>query len=342
MTTSAHTAIVIVTFNGMGCIDNCLRSFEGEPDLILHVLDNASDDGTPEHIAAAYPWVKLTRLPRNLGFGAANNLGIAEALLRGNPYTMLLNQDTVVPPGTVRALRDFMERYPEFAACSPLQCVADLSRPDPNTLVAYLAPHACDYLADLVAGEHRGHYAVHGLNAAVWLVRSTTFETAGGFDPLFFMYGEDDDLLARWRHHGLRFALVPAIRVAHTRYRAPAHTGEDTVSPVERTARRAYPRLLLDIKEPGHRASFMVRLWLVRGLLAPALDAAVDLDHVRLRGRWLAAWRVASRLATVVRHARLSAQPGCHFIPSGAGAAHPLSPDGSPDRTMVVKGATRP
>ena len=57
------------------------------------VLDNASDDGSADAIAAAFPQVELIRSPDNLGFARANNV-IAETAT--SEWLLLLNSDTEV------------------------------------------------------------------------------------------------------------------------------------------------------------------------------------------------------------------------------------------------------
>lgn len=68
---------IIVTYNGMKWIDKCIHSVIS-PSIKsdIFVVDNASSDGTPDYIAKNFPTVLLTRSSKNLGFGAANNIGL--------------------------------------------------------------------------------------------------------------------------------------------------------------------------------------------------------------------------------------------------------------------------
>ncbi len=325
--------VVIVSYNGIGCIEACLTSLAAAGAGRVHVLDNASTDGTVDWVRRHHPDFLISPLSRNIGFGRANNIGIAQALAEGAEQVLLLNQDTVLPEGSLQALWAFMEAHPEFGVCSPMQVRADGRHPDDNTLRGYLCPHAQAYLSDLIAGEPRSAYEVRGLNAAVWLVRAQTFRLAGGFDPLFFMYGEDDDLLARWHHHGVRFALVPGVRVAHVRYRSPVQGGR--TGPVERAARLALPRLMLAAKTPGSRPLYIGRVLVLRGFVMPLLDALLDMDGRELAGRWLAAWRCLRQWPRIARHARTTAHPGPHFL------AEPELAFGADRRTPPEPPATR-
>src|SRR5204862_118147 len=74
----------------------CLKSLRAQ--TIRHcliVVDNASNDGTTDLVATAYPEVRLLRLPRNVGFAG----GVAEALQRiDTPFVALLNNDAAADP----------------------------------------------------------------------------------------------------------------------------------------------------------------------------------------------------------------------------------------------------
>ena len=47
-------------------------------------------------------------------------------------------------------------------------------------------------------------YNTHYVNAAAWLLPRKTLEMIGGFDPIFFHYGEDDNYMNRVLYHGLK------------------------------------------------------------------------------------------------------------------------------------------
>ena len=101
----ADILTIVVTFNGMKWIGRCLGSVRASavPSDIM-VVDNGSDDGTPERVQENFPEAILTRNRENLGFGAANNLGIRFALDHDYRYVYLLNQDAWVFPETFGTL----------------------------------------------------------------------------------------------------------------------------------------------------------------------------------------------------------------------------------------------
>lgn len=115
-------SVVIVSYNVQELLRQCLRSvleaLEGLEAEIL-VVDNASTDGTVEALAPQFPQVRWIALERNVGFGRANNIGIAQA--RGR-YILILNPDTLLQPDTLKTMLAYMEEHPEvgIAGCRVL------------------------------------------------------------------------------------------------------------------------------------------------------------------------------------------------------------------------------
>src|SRR5262249_35439808 len=114
--------IVIVNYQTADLTIDCLRSLVGEIDSGARVVvtDNFSNDGSPQKIASTIDqnnwrqWATLLPLDRNAGFAAGNNSAIAPALKSADPpqYVLLLNPDTLVRPGAMRALLRFMDENP--------------------------------------------------------------------------------------------------------------------------------------------------------------------------------------------------------------------------------------
>ena len=112
-----YLSIVIVSFNARADLVNCLLSLKKNPPSIAHeivVVDNASTDGSPD-AARKIPGVHVITLERNVGFAAGNNAGIA--VTRGDGL-LLLNSDTLVPPGALDRLVERLTATPSAAICS--------------------------------------------------------------------------------------------------------------------------------------------------------------------------------------------------------------------------------
>ena len=313
-------AAVIVTFNGATWIERCLSSlFEGSLVPRVYVVDNASSDDSAALVEAKFPQAVLIRSGRNLGFGVGNNLGIARALADGADHLLLLNQDAYVLPGTLAGLLRFMQAEPTVGVVSPLHCGPEESTIDRKTYVGYLANGARELLCDAVLGQPQPHYLIRGINAAAWFMRAAVLRKVGGFDPLFFMYGEDDDLIARLNHHGVGFALLPSQRIVHLRQSPPRPPPRGWWDDVARRAARIESQLLVRVKHPGHSQRHRLLLLVAHGLVSPLAELLVEHDLHEYAGSLRATWRVLRKLPMVARHARLAAAEGPHFLPLPAG-----------------------
>ena len=101
----AEILTIVVTCNGMKWIERCLRSVRASavPSDVM-VIDNASEDGTPDWVREHFPEAIVSCSRDNLGFGAANNIGLRYALAHSYRYVYLLNQDAWVFPETFGTL----------------------------------------------------------------------------------------------------------------------------------------------------------------------------------------------------------------------------------------------
>ena len=119
----SRLSVVIVNYNTRDLLRNCLLSLRDStlPAEII-VVDNASDDGSAEMVAAEFPNVRLLAQTENRWFCGGNNLGISAAT---GEYVLLLNPDTTVKPDALATLVDFMDANPDYAGAT-----AQLQYPD--------------------------------------------------------------------------------------------------------------------------------------------------------------------------------------------------------------------
>lgn len=315
--------VIIVTYNGAPWIRGALASLRASiMPCTAVVVDNASGDGTVGIVREEFPEVILLAKDDNSGFGDGNNAGIRLALDEGADYIFLLNQDAFVTPPALGLLVDFLDQHPQYALATPLHCSPNLQTVDPATQRGYLQRYAPGYLSDACLGQVKPFYDIFGINAAAWMVRSSAFGVVGGFDPLFFMYGEDDDLMARFAHHRQRFALVPASRIVHLR----ARSARAKVAPLRRLwnqSERPRSELLLGMKLPeGRTAGKLLRL-LADGVIHPLGRLLVDHQLVEAFSYLLATARVLVQAPTVLRRARQCRIPGAHFLDRGVNTSDP-------------------
>jgi GT2 family glycosyltransferase len=222
-------SVIIPSWNGRADLERCLRSLTertASARLELIVVDNASADGTPELLEASFPEVRLIRNVQNAGFARACNQGMAAAT---GELLLLLNSDTYVEDDVIGRAATYLQSRTEFGM---LGC--ELRFPDGRrqhtanrrlgirrTLVERL------WLYKLVPRDRRAEYLLGGyweedreievdwLAGAFMLLRRELFEQSGGFDPRFFMYGEDSEWCMRLVRLGHRILYAPRVGVVY-------------------------------------------------------------------------------------------------------------------------------
>ena len=146
MTDQPDLTITVVSWNTRELLRSCLQSIEQSNTCLsyeIHVVDNASADGSAEMVRAEFPVVRLTVNEKNVGFAAANNQSWLTAKGR---YWLLLNSDTEVKAGALDALVKFMDAQPQAGLVTarlnnpdgtPQYC----AQPAPSILRTLLKPH---------------------------------------------------------------------------------------------------------------------------------------------------------------------------------------------------------
>ena len=175
------------------------------------VVDNGSTDGTPESVSASYgDRVELIARPANEGYAAGINI-VLEAMRAGEfQAALILNQDTWAESGMLDALAAAGTGDPDrFGLLGPLQLGYGSDELD-TAFAELLRVHGIDP----GAGEGDVIETPTTIGAAM-LVTRTAVERIGGFDPGYFVYGEEEDYIRRLRFHGLACGLVPAARLHH-------------------------------------------------------------------------------------------------------------------------------
>ena len=218
MANIAKIVVIIVTYKGHLWYERCFTSLR-QSDLPVQtvVIDNASNDGTIEYIGEYFPEIHLIESKDNLGFGRANNLGMRYAVDNGADYVFLLNQDAWVEPNTIGELVRVAKKYPEYGILSPLHLTKEKDKIEPNfiSFISYYAGTSQSIINDLYFGQLKEVYTNKYANAAGWLLPRKTLEEIGGFCPLIYHYGEDDDYLNRLHYHNMKLGICPHARMVH-------------------------------------------------------------------------------------------------------------------------------
>jgi N-acetylglucosaminyl-diphospho-decaprenol L-rhamnosyltransferase len=192
--------IVIPVCNQVAYTRQCLESLNaaGCPDPMIIVVDNASRDGTAEYLAGR-PGLRVIKNPVNRACAAAWNQGFQMAT---TAWVLFLNNDTVIPPGSLQNLVAFAEKENVDIACAAM---------GEGALDYDLGNYARDYMAEMKR-VHRWMTA-HG---ACFVVHRKVFEAVGGFDENFRTGGnEDHDFFMRARMAGFKLATTGSSYIHH-------------------------------------------------------------------------------------------------------------------------------
>lgn len=211
----------------------CLASLRANPpataDMTVHLVDNASTDGTPEMVREEFPEVVLHALDWNSGFCVANNI-----VLRATqaPWVLVLNPDTEVYAGALDHMLGVMRDRPDvgMSSCRLAQLDGTLdhaskrSFPTPLGALAHflgigqrsrapkwLAQYRAPSLGEYEAGE------VDAVNGAFMLVRQEALADVGPLDEGYWLYMDDLDWCFRFRRKGWKVWYDGAVTVMHVK-----------------------------------------------------------------------------------------------------------------------------
>ena len=198
----------------MKWLAHCLNSTK--PFSVI-VVDNCSRDGTIDFIKENHPNINVYQQEKNLGFGQANNIGIKHALDKGAEAVFLLNQDAYLQKDTLKKLNFFSKNHPHFGILSPIHLDSTEKRMDRNFSYYLNFDNNKDFYSDAILGELKESYEVPFVNAAGWFIPKSTLTIVGGFDPIFFHYGEDDNFCQRLRFHKLKIGIITQCFLIHDR-----------------------------------------------------------------------------------------------------------------------------
>ena len=247
-------SICIATLNASDYLRNCLRSiceqsshlnwvgatpaapeqpFEspdtGNPrlDLELIIVDNGSSDDTIAMLNREFPAVRLIQNDRNMGFARPINQALRAS--QGN-YMLALNPDTIILPGAINELVQYLEAHPDVGICGPkvlnrngtLQkaCRRGVSRPwaafSYFSGLSSLFPHSKffgGYLLNYL-DEDEVH-EVDGISGSCMLIRRQVVQQIGYLDERFFAYQEDADYCFQAKKAGWKIIYLPTAQIIH-------------------------------------------------------------------------------------------------------------------------------
>ena len=310
-------SIIIVTHNTREMTLECIRSVIRETKTTryeLIVFDSGSTDDSVEAIRLAFPHISLITSPKDIGFANANNISAKTA--RGRRL-LLLNPDTVILDGAIDQLHAFAQANPECRIWGGRTVFADGSL-NPGScwrystlwsVFCYATGLSTLKSSSLFNPESYGGWkrdtvrAVDIVSGCFFLIDRDMWQELNGFDPVFFMYGEEADLCSRAQKLGARPMITPAATIIH-------HGGASYPDEAERTVHlltgrvtlmrlqwSALPRFL------GRYLYYMIPLtrWLGYSVAAVLLNRAKYRPRARVWGEvwqnrqvWIRGWTNAA------------------------------------------------
>lgn len=284
--------IIVLNYNSLAdtqqCID-CIRQ-SNYSNYRLLVIDNASCDGSGDELSQLLPPHEFIRLVVNTGYTGGNNIGISLALNAGADYVLILNPDVRIPANGITEYIRIMEDDSDIGVLSPLQLTSPNGPIDAKFEESILRRHGlnCSSFDDTkrVLGVSR-------VLGAIMMVRVDTFRAAGGFDPLFFAYGEEEDFCRRVLVKGFKISITATAPAVHLR------TNEKNVVADHVLFLRTKGHYLLSLKNPHH--SFPI---LAIGVLARAFTDLIVMSKERYPFRYypIERWHVLRAICWLLIH----------------------------------------
>jgi N-acetylglucosaminyl-diphospho-decaprenol L-rhamnosyltransferase len=220
-----RVAGVVVNYRSREHTLACVAALRAQGIDEIVVVDNASDGGMGAALRRADPAALFLPLGTNLGYGAANNRGVA---CTSAPFVVVSNPDALPGAGVVATLADALASDPSLGVVGPRIVNSDGTRyPSARAFPSLLDslghgfvglftqanPFSRRYLqADVDPAEAR---TVDWVSGAWFMARRTAWDAVGGFDEAFFMFMEDVDLCWRMGRAGWAVGYRPEATVTH-------------------------------------------------------------------------------------------------------------------------------
>jgi len=221
-----NIGVVLINWNSGDYTQVCLeRLFAAsrQPDRVV-LVDNASSDGSPAQLAAAWPDIDHLPQSSNTGFAGGNNIGIRHLLDAGCEAIWILNNDTEVEAECLAVMEAALHADAGIGVATgkmlfPVQDGEKTARIwyaggriSPWT---FEAKHLRQHQVDINSGGEAPPSDTGFVCGCSMLVRREVLEQLGGFDNRFFAYCEDVDWSLRALAAGVRLRYLPAAVLTH-------------------------------------------------------------------------------------------------------------------------------
>ena len=214
-------SIIIVNYNVCFFLEQCLLSLQVASENIateIIVVDNNSSDESRKMVKEKFPKVNLIENYTNVGFSKANNQGVSVAT---GEYVLILNPDTLIAEDTLLNVVAFADNKKNVGAVGVKlidgtgNFLQESKRNIPTIKVAIqkICGNSKNYYASHV--EDNKNSKVDILTGAFMLIKRKVYEVVGGFDEVYFMYGEDIDLSYKLIKQGFQNHYIGTTTIIH-------------------------------------------------------------------------------------------------------------------------------
>ncbi|MEC8652913.1 MAG: glycosyltransferase family 2 protein [Planctomycetota bacterium] len=224
-------SVVVLSWNTRQLTLACLKALHAETPAHSReviVVDNGSEDGSAEAVAANYPAVRVIRNADNRLYAAGNNQGAAVA---AGEFLVTLNSDTEVRAGALDQLVDFLRANPTYGAVAPRLCDPDGSVQRACMRFPTLATALCfdSWFGSFWPGrrvvaryvmedfDHLDSRDVDQPPGATCMLRASDWRELGGFDEELALFYNDVDLCLRLHARGQKIRYLASAEVMHHR-----------------------------------------------------------------------------------------------------------------------------
>ncbi len=297
-------SVIIISYNTRKLTLDCLESLYKETTNVNFetiLVDNASEDNSVSAVKEEYPQVRLIALKENIGFARANNLASESACGR---YLLLLNPDTIIINNAVENILLFAQQNQEAGIWGGRTIFPDGSL---NTTSCYgemtpwslfcrafgltaIFPNSSLFNSECFGSwQYDSVRQVGIVTGCFMLIRSSLWKQLEGFDPLFFMYGEEVDFCLRAKILGYKPMFSPAAEIIH-------YGGASEESKMVRLEKVFRAKVTLIRKNwPTRSVGFgiwMLILWVAsRAVIMKMISVVAPKKYVAQGEKWFHVWR---------------------------------------------------
>lgn len=231
-------SIIIINYNSKDVLQNCLQSLTTikiDTDYEIFGIDNASSEFIKD-LESSFPQVNFLYNKKNIGFAAANNIGIKKA---NGKYILLLNPDTIVNQNSFQPMIDYLKKHDDVGVvgCKIFNVDGEIERSThsfPSLLKEFV--HANEFIKRLLGYEsnilnrvktllrlkslesywdHNSTKEVDHVTGACMMIKKEVIEKVGLLDEAFFLYNEEVEWSMRIKKAGYKIVFYPESNITH-------------------------------------------------------------------------------------------------------------------------------